>query len=260
MSPPLVLLTRPAGEADPLAAVLIGRGLRVVAVPTVELRPEPPGGPLDAALAQRWDWIAVTSATGARAVAEAARRVPAQTARWAAVGPATAAALAEAGINADLVARLPSGRGLADDLIAGDANGRLAGRRILLARASAAASDLPSALRAAGADVTDVVAYRTVEAPAAAAGPLGAALRDPGLAAIVVASGAAVRGLVALAGDPAALPGVPLVAIGPSTSSVAEALGFEHVVVATTPSVDALADAVEAAVARSHHVGTRSTP
>jgi uroporphyrinogen-III synthase len=248
--------------------MLADRGVRVAAVPTVEIRSEPAGGRLDAALRGDWSWIVVTSPTGARVVCSARRRVGATRAagRWAAVGPATAGALQEGGIRPDLVATRPSGAWLAEDLIAASPSGRLDGQRILLARADAASADLPSGLRDAGADVTEVVAYRTVEAPYASGDLLLAALDDPALAAIVVASGSAVRGLARLAPDEAAtarLHATPLVAIGRSTSRVAEALGFPHIVVAATPAVEALADAVDATIAnraRTFPVLSRSRP
>jgi uroporphyrinogen-III synthase len=256
---PLVLVTRPPDAADRLVALLQARGYRVAAVPTVETRPSPPGGPLDHAIADPdgWDWIVVTSATGARAAGEALTRTgtagggrggTARTTRWAAVGPATAGALQALGIPVDLVPRESTGAGIASDLVA---PGTARYARILLARADAAAGDLPAALRAAGADVHEVVAYHTVEAPPESAAPLDAALVDGTLAAIVVASGSAVRGLVRLATAAGLLHRVlatPLIAIGPSTSAAARDLRIAGVVQAVAPTPEALVAAVDASV------------
>ena len=254
---PLVLVTRPPDAADRVVALLEARGYRVAAVPTVATRSSPPGGALDDAVGDvgGWDWIVVTSATGARAVAGALTRTgtgsrgrdgSGRATRWAAVGPATAAALEALAIPVDLVPREPTGVGIARD-VAG--TGSAANARVLLARADRAAGDLPAALRAAGADVHDVVAYHTVEAPPESAPALTAALADGALAAIIVASGSAVRGLVRLATDAGLVHRVlatPLISIGPSTSVVARDLGIAGVVQAASPSAEALVAAVDA--------------
>ncbi len=265
---PLILVTRPAPESgiDQLVTALVTTGLRVACVPTISLQSVAPGGPLDDAVSATagWDWIVVTSATGARAVASAIARAGGPRSspdggsdgpRWAAVGPSTAAALADSGIRADLVPRRSSGAATAAAIIGLSPTGRLDGRRILLARADAAAPDLPTRLRAAGADVHDVIAYRTFEGPADARCALVATMADPDLAAIVFASGSAARGLVALLdADPAALRcagTTPAVAIGPATSAVLRDLGFANVTEAVSPSVPALAAAVLAVVGRA---------
>jgi len=256
----LVLVTRPSDAADPLVMLLEARGYRVASVPTVETRSAAPGGPLDHAIAdaEGWDWIVVTSATGARAVGDAltrsgignrGRNGGSRMTHWAAVGPATAAALQAQDIPVDLVPHEPTGMGIARDLIASHVADRA---RVLLARADAASADLPAALRSAGIDVHDVVAYRTVEAPPESTPALAAALADGALAAIVVASGSAVRGLLRLAMDAGLIRRVhvtPLISIGPSTSAVARDLGIATVVQASAPTAEALVAAVEEATA-----------
>jgi uroporphyrinogen-III synthase len=247
---PLVLVTRPSGAADPLVEVLRERGYRVAAVPTVLTGPAAPGGPVDDALARQsgWDWIVVTSAMGARAVGDALTRTGRKTldgARWAAIGSATAAALDAIGVPVALIARDSSGMGIAAEL---GARWHLRGRRVLLARADAASPDLPMALRGAGAVVEDVVAYHTLEAPPESAVAVADALADEDLAAVVVASGSAVRGLMALASDAGLARravGIPAVSIGPSTTAVARDLGFVTIVEAERPSVEGLAAAVD---------------
>ncbi len=98
-------------------------GCRVHAVPTVATeRLDFPPPDLD-----RFDWVVVTSAEGARGLLE---RTPPGRARWAAVGPATAAALAQFGVSAEVVPEERRGLRLADALAA---VGGLAGRRVLLA-------------------------------------------------------------------------------------------------------------------------------
>ncbi len=268
---PLVLVTRPSGLADPLVPLLAARGYRVAAVATVVTSPVAADGALDRALTDPdgWAWIVVTSAFGATVVGEALARAPGdrparpsnldraaartqgggtprKSPRWAAVGPATAAELERWGIRVDLVPLESSGVGIARELTA---RSDLRGLRVLLGRADAASSDLPDALRAAGAQVHEVMAYHTLEAPGESAAGVAEALADGDLAAIVVASGSAVRGLVALAtgaGLRDRVLAMPLVSIGPRTTAVARDLGIATVVEADRPSAEALAAAVAA--------------
>ena len=80
-------------------------------------------------------------------------------ARLAAIGRATAAALRSRGLAADVVAPAEHTAGL---LAALRGAGPLAGERVLLPRSILADDTLPAALRAAGAEVTAVTAYRNV--------------------------------------------------------------------------------------------------
>lgn len=256
-----ILTTRPTGATDPLVARLSALGYRVAAVPTVVLEPVAAGGPLDVALARLADrdLVVVTSPAGADAILAALERTAdlpgrgpsgrpddpparqdASRCRWAAVGPGTAAVLERAGISVDVVATEPSGRGLAAALRSA------AGLRILLARSDAANRDLPDALRAAGAVVEEVVAYRTHEAPDGARGPLLAALADPDTRALVAASGSAIRGARALLDDAGLdrLARLPIVSIGPTTSAVVVSLGLTVAAEAITPTLDGLVAAV----------------
>ncbi|MGC8633626.1 MAG: uroporphyrinogen-III synthase [Candidatus Limnocylindrales bacterium] len=279
---PAILVTRPTGEQDPLVALLARGGLRAHGVPTVVTEEVAPGGALDAAAGElaSYDWVVLTSVQAVAALAAAARRAAAgrsgtapgagagtaggaDSARgaigtggprpaYAAVGPATARALVAQGAIVALQAPDATGAGLARALRAA---GELAGRRVLLPRASAATPELPRALRASGAEVHEVIAYRTVEAPATSRGLLAAALADPDLAAVVVASGSAVRGLLRLAAAPdlpaesvETVRGLPFVSIGPATSREVQRLGLWLAAEAATPTVEALAAATLALV------------
>lgn len=224
-----ILVTRPAGLADPLVTELEALGYRVHAVPTVVTRRVEVEWPEFAG----FDWVVVTSAAGVE-VLPGISSGP----RWAAVGLATADALRARGWNVDLIPSEASGAALADALP--DA----AGARVLVVRASLADPDLPSRLRERGALVQEVTAYETVEGPPNSAFALEGALRDPELAAVVFASGSAVRGFVCLGGHCR----LPAITIGPRTSTAARAAGFAVVAEASDPGVPGLAAAVARAV------------
>ena len=245
---PRVLVTRAAEQAAPLVEALQAAGLEVEAVPTIAIEPVSPGGPLDDAAAQlaRYAWVVVTSANGARAVVEASDRCGTDVAivRWAAVGSATAAALAQRGITATFTPALSSGDGIADELPVS------AGDRVLLARADIADDRLPARLRERGADVDEVVAYRTVEAPPASREQLARAFALGPLDAIVFTSGSTVRGLLSLLTPQERRVALRSAAwcIGPSTAAVARESGFGRVTEAPGASAPALAASISSAL------------
>ena len=102
-----VVVTRAAAQAAELSRPLRRRGARVIEVPTIRIDPPADGGvALEAALERvdRYQWMVLTSVNGARAVLDRlpdGRRLAGV--RLAAIGPATAAALAAAHLPADLV-------------------------------------------------------------------------------------------------------------------------------------------------------------
>jgi uroporphyrinogen-III synthase len=235
-----VLVTRPAADRDPVVGALEAAGYRVHAVATVITQPlefDPPD-------LSGYDWVVLTSASGVQGLVPSPLRGEGQGEglklgpRWAAVGKATAKALRSAGVEPSLIPNESNGLALANALP------DVQGKRVLLVRASAASPDLPERLRERGAMVDDLAAYLTIEGPASSAEPLKAAIADPELAAIVFASGSAVRGYIALGGTTS----VPAITLGPRTTRVAKQLGFKVIAEAETQSAEALAAAVIRAI------------
>jgi hydroxymethylbilane synthase len=240
---PTVLVTRPADQAGPLVAALDARGIGAVVVPTIAVAAADPG-PIEA-VARRlpeFDWVVVTSPNGARELLAAAARAGADpgSARWAAVGAATALVLDPAEVGPVFVPSAGSGAALGAELPVRP------GERVLLARSDIADAALPDRLIAAGARVEEVVAYRTVEGPEASRGPLAEAVASGALDGLVFTSGSTVRGLLALL--PADLAAValalPACCIGEPTAAVATAAGFARVATAPSPRATAVADLV----------------
>jgi uroporphyrinogen-III synthase len=248
-----VLVTRPAAQAPELMQLLAARGMTGISVPSVAIRHEPAGGPFDAALGALTGaaWLVITSANGAAALAarlRAIRRGMPSGTRLAAVGPATAAALSAAGLTVHHVPDEYLTVAIASGL------GELRKKRVVLARADAATPDLAEALRARGAIVEEVIAYRTIEGPPSAVPALKAALLG-GLDAISLTSGSTARGLARLAdgldaGQARTLKRLPVFAIGPVTARVAQRVGFAPSTVATVHTAQALADTIAATLAR----------
>ncbi len=163
-----VLVTRSADQAGPLAQALGAAGAIAVPAPMIELRDPADWAPLDVALAALADYDALLF-TSANAVRFTTRRAATQGVDLAAlgatvicVGPRTAEAALAAGLP---VHRVPESRF--------DAEGVLevvsdivtpGGRRFLIPRSEAAREVLPDGLRAQGARVDAVTAYRNVAA------------------------------------------------------------------------------------------------
>ncbi|MEX2210884.1 MAG: uroporphyrinogen-III synthase [Gaiellaceae bacterium] len=197
-----ILLT--GTRAEPLRTRLAQAGHEVLVCPLV--RVEPVGEePVDV---DGYDWVVVTSVTGAE---ELKRRLRGRPRRVAAIGAATAEAFG----GADLVPAVSTQEGLLAELP------RPAGR-VLFAGAEGARTLLADEL---GADV--VTLYRTVE------------LRPdlPAADVAVLASASAARALGSLGA------GLPAVSIGPQTTSAARAAGVRIVAEAKTHDVEGLVEA-----------------
>jgi uroporphyrinogen III methyltransferase/synthase len=162
-----VLVTRPESQAASAAALLRDAGAEPVVVPTIVLGPPADPAPLAAAIAGlregAYAWVAFTSANGVghtwdAVVAAGGDARVFGSARLAAIGPATAAALEQHGLRPDVVAKEFRGEGLAKEMLA--AMSKTPGR-VLLPRAAKAREVLPETLRAAGWTVDVVAAYET---------------------------------------------------------------------------------------------------
>jgi len=202
-----VVVTRPREQAQPLAARLEQLGHEVTVCPLIETEPV---GPEELDLGG-YDWLIVTSANAAR---ELERRGKGKPARVAAIGPGTAAALAE---PPDLIPEVWSQEGLLAELP------RPAGR-VLFAGAEGARRLIVDEL-----DADFVPLYRTTEL-----------VPDdfPDADLVVLASPSAARAFAAL-GRP-----VPAVSIGPETTAAAKAAGVEVLREARTHDLDGLVGAV----------------
>lgn len=222
--PRALLDTRPDLD-EQLKAAVEELGFRHIHVPALEITAAPDAAGLERARAglESYDWVVVTSRRGVEALLAAGAEVP-ERVRWAAVGDSTAEALRKRGVEPRCVPDAATSAAIPEAMAR---LGSLKGARVLLARADAADDALPQRLAEMGADVDDVVAYRTSTAPPSSRRSLASALEDPQLEAVIFASGSAVRGLVDLSGEGAgALRRLKVITIGPKTSAAARDHGF----------------------------------
>lgn len=238
-----VLVTRAAHQAGKLSEGLRALGAEPVEVPVLEIRPPHDFAPLDAALRQlnSYDWLIFTSANTVSAVMERAAVLGVSICRStipqvAAVGESTAVAARIAGIRIAVVPQRYVAEALVETLA-----GQVTGKRILLARAEIARDVIPDALRAAGAQLDVVDAYRNVlpeEAPVL----LRVAL-EKGIDAVTFTSSSSVTHLAAAAkaaGMPFPFAGVPAISIGPITSATLREHGWEPAVEAEVSDISGL--------------------
>lgn len=245
-----VLVTRASGQTGSLEGALHDRGLEPVLVPSIGLAIDPPGGRLDAAarVLHSFDWVVVTSANGARAALKAAERVSSalDTPRWAVIGDATADVLEHEGVDVDFRPSRAHARTLAAEMPVRP------GQDVVLLRGDLADDDLPRILRERGVEATEVIAYRTVEAPASSRSMLRDALASEPPAAVLFASGSAVRGTVALAqADGLDVTHIPAICNGPTSAREAARLGFGAISTAAAPDAASLAAATAAFLAHA---------
>ena len=223
-----VAVTRARAQASELAARLRSLGATVVEAPAIRIEPlDVVVPPLD-----QFDLICVTSPNGAEQLLARVRDARALAGPTIAViGPGTARALRERGIEADIVPE----RAIAESLI--EALREVPVKNALVARAQEARDVLPDALRERGAEVTILPLYRTV------AEPLSAEARDAVLGAdyATFTSASSARFFHAAAGS---LAGPRLVSIGPVTSDALRALGTEPDVEAPVHTPDGLVEAL----------------
>jgi len=190
-----IVITRPVAQAGDLIARLCALGAEPIACPAIAIAPPADYAPLDRAIARlaEYDRLLVTSANGVRALLERMAALGQDAARLrrlaiGAIGPATARALAEYGLQAGFVPTSYVAEAILHEI------GDVDGQRILLPRADIARDALAVGLRAQGAFVDEIAAYRTVPGPGAPA--LAARLRVQEIDAITFTSSSTVRYLL----------------------------------------------------------------
>jgi uroporphyrinogen III methyltransferase/synthase len=243
-----IVVTRRRDQATTLVDLLQARGATVSVVPATEIGPPPEPGPLDAALRdlQRFDWLVFTSANAVEAVKDRLARlglpgpIRSRGPRIASVGPATTRVL-ERSFPEDRVGLEPESDYRAAGLVRAFEVSGCAGTAILVPASTRAREELPSGLRALGAEVTVVAAYATLEP--AGLGEAVARCLAQGFDAVTFAAPSAVEAFAAGAG--ARVRGLPAVVIGPTTEVAARARGFEVLATASPSTAEGLVGALE---------------
>ena len=248
--------TRAPEQAQELTDALAALGAEIRQLPMVNFAPPEDSAELDAALRKftEFDWVVFTSQNAVRFVfrrgCELKSRRSTQPARplIAAVGPATAQAARNLDIRVDYVAENQSGEALAAEL-----RGRMAGMKVFLPRSDRADDRLPALLRAAGADVLEVEAYRTT-APESVDTQVLESIKSAAVNAVVFASPSAFdnfRGALAPGTVADLSKRVQFAAIGPTTAGAIRDAGAQVAIEADESSAAGLAEAIAKYYAKS---------
>ena len=234
-----VVITRSRLQNESLKRLLEARGAHVVEVPLIDIaEPDDEGRERDEVLQRfhEFDWIVVTSPNGADRVAPffSAAQAAGDESRFprvAAVGEATARSL---NVSVDLVAEPARAEALASQFPDGDGS-------VLVVQGNLADAFLQESIAAKGWTVTQVVAYQTVTLQPTQE------MITPALDAdvLLLASGSAASAWFDSFGT--TTPPV-VVAIGPSTSSVARKVGIDVTAVADDHSLEGLLATAEHAL------------
>ncbi len=229
-----VAVTRARAQASGLASRLRSLGAAVVEAPAIRIKPLK--GPVPELVS--YDLVCLTSPNGVRILfdrlttaGEDARAFAGTTV--AAIGPGTAAALRERGIDADVIPERSTAEGLLDALA-----GRPSGR-VLVARAAEARDTLPAGLRERGAEVEVLPLYETVAEDLSPAQLEALERADY----VTFTSSSTVKNLIAAAGT-AALERPRLLSIGPVTTATLREQGLEPDVEAAAHDIDGLVEAL----------------
>lgn len=249
-----VLITRPQQQSAEFAEALRARGAEPLFAPLIQIEPPDDPSAAERALAQitTYRWIVLTSSNAVDALcdfADATNRADTlRGVKIAAIGPATAAALAARGLHSDLVPPQYVSESLASELV----QAATAGDRVLVFRAQEARDILPETLRAAGIAVDVVAAYKTVTAH-----PSDFSERVAQADVVTFASASAVRGFCENGGTPELLRTKTVACIGPVTAQAAREAGLEPAVVARDSTAAGLAQAIEDRLASTASVSHR---
>ena len=156
-----------------------------------------------------------------------------------AIGPATARALRERGIEPDFIPK----RSVSEEVIAELSALDWDGRTVLLPGSAIGRDALAAGLDGLGADVRRIPAYRNVR-PEGVSERARAAFAK-GIDVVTFTSSSTVRNLVEILGDDRALlDGCTIACIGPITAGTAQELGLSVDIIAAEHNVEGLADAL----------------
>ena len=270
-----IVITRSPGQGEDLRAELSrGAGAHVIELPCVEFRELEETNELDRVIGRlgEFGWLFFTSQNAARFFARRARalglnfaRLPEPRPRVAAIGPATAEAAKAEGFPVDFVPHAGTGRSFAGNFTdcvrsvagmevknpaVGFVHGA-AGLKVLVPRSDIAlrdrgAADWMEALRAEGAEVVAVPAYRTCM-PESLAGPQLERIRREVVDCFIFASPSAFENFAKSVGPDDLqrfASASALAAIGPTTASAIRAAGVRCAIESAEPNAKSLIEAI----------------
>ena len=248
-----ILVTRPKDQSMELVERLEAMGADAIEAPMIRILPPEDDGPLEDACARagEFDWIVFSSANAVDAFIGRLLAGPADLralggVKLCGVGPGTAEHLTRLGLKVDLV---PAEYRAEAVLRALSENGGVRGLKILLPHADIGRELIADELRKQGADVTEIVAYRTIAVEADREGEpdIYRMLLERSIDVVTFTSASAVRNFVRILGaEPAAdlLAATVVACIGPVTAEAAAQSNIHTTIQPSSYTIPALVDAI----------------
>ncbi len=217
-----IVVTRARAQSSDLVQRLTALGADVICAPVIRIEPFPDLAPLRRALAHvsTYDWVVFASANAVEIACDQPEGAAFVDSQVAAIGPATAQALAQRGIKVALVPE----RHIAESLAAALVERGVSGKRILVPSAERARPVLAETLKGAGAEVDVITTYRTVAEEGDTIG-LARDIAAGGVDAVTFMSSSTVEHFAGLVGPAATSGRFTAAVIGPATAATARELG-----------------------------------
>jgi uroporphyrinogen III methyltransferase/synthase len=237
---PMVLLTRPERQVEPVKSQLEALGFQVLLQPAIDILPPESWREIDESIQKlrngKFDWLIFSSSNGVHSFFDHLGQTSVPNVQIAVVGSSTNETLYQRmGRNADIVPEIFTAEGVAVALHAEATQGK----RFLHLRASRGRDTLRQLLTESGGNVTEIAAYRSVDR--IPADPQIAELLQRGsIDYVTVTSSAIARSLTAMFGE--LLRQTRLVSISPVTSKTLCDLGFPPQVEANEASLAGIVD------------------
>lgn len=247
-----IVVTRAREQASEMVSMLSRAGAEVIEFPGIAIRSLPDYAEVDKAIEKldKYSWLIFTSVNGVRffwerldAAGKDSRSL--RTAKVAAIGPATAKALLERGIKADLLPSSYVAEKVAEAIIRHEGE-KLAGMHILLPRAAEARMVLPETLANAGALIDVAPVYEAIPATDKAE-EIRKLIEEDQIDCISFGSSSTVRNFLgAVSADLLRKhPAIALAAIGPITAETLRKNGLLPDIEPNHYTIPALLEAIE---------------
>ncbi len=229
-----IMITRSRNQVGELRGMLMGLGAEVLVAPAIEIADPHDWSPVDAAIGEldRFDWLVFASGNAIERFFSRVRSIHGNLngltdVRVAVVGRKSAEKVRGHGLHVDLCPSRHTAANLAERF----AEGNVSGLRVLIPRGEKGRRTIPDALRALGADVREVIVYRT-QKPPGISDRVKVRLQRKEVDLVVFSSPSAALNCTELFkqfGMPELSRTLPAACIGPTTAETARSLGFSVV-------------------------------
>lgn len=241
-----VLVTRPLHQAENLCRLIENGGGTAIAFPALDIVASDNSETIKALLGQpnNFQWLVFVSANAVNFALKAngGKIQQFKSERYAAVGQATARAMAAAGIPVDL---LPEQGYNSAALLAMPQMQHVKGQAFLIVRGEGGREELADTLRSRGATVSYLEVYKRAK-PDIDNGPVLSLLTENRLDVVTVTSAESLHNLLDMIGEGhhKLLLAIPLVVVSDRIRFIAADLGFNQITVTDSPADSAILEAV----------------